>query len=1177
MLSVSLGEFDLLREQYADLNLSENMADYNFIDISAEQLSAASLKNAVATAGQTAQNDLIVVRNNGDTIIDFGAETWNIDIDSALYGNAVIVSLGSGILTLQSSAETGVVNVAKGNVALGGIVLSGVENTHSEAPSGFNQLQSATGASVQTSHVVKVTELSNRPGNFSLFPPGENEKSGLDGMLTTGGSQIGSKSYAVEISTNDGGWIYLAGLSESDKNAVLSGTMNVLKVSPYDADKTYKGDTLQCWAGATANMLAYTGWAQSLGFQTEDDIFKYFRENFTDEGGNSYFANEWFITGNYEPLGEANWSQPSSGGGLYGNTVNYSDIAGAVRFTGPAHTIEGDTIDDAVDKLKEGCAISLTIQWPWGGAHAITMWGAIYDASGKCVGLLVTDSDDGKGGVNAPNQLQRLDIQNWADSVRFPGGGYNDSGPAYSVYSPSTGYGYMTAYSYLANCDGTLKPDLSPAKYFANGTKQIIVTDHEIWNGQSSGPFIKTTSTSTLYAREPLYASFALRNDGVIASVAPTVTLTLSGGNLASPNIQTFTLETGTSGNILTQNIVWCSLDYELGELAAGTYTLTVMLDSNYAITEANENNNTFSLTFTVVDRPAVAPKVTVAATTFTSVKLTWDPSLTPVNTDYTVKATGVNENQITYLYDSGTGNKIGAVITGLVPNKKYAFTITAWSGSKTAAATATVTTSAEVKVTAKGGLTSMVLSWNPVPQVEYEVEVWQTVNGKLTLVGSSSDTSGKISVDISNNNSATITNLNVATAYTFSVKSVGTDVAGGTEITPGGKIAASTTNYTKVGGLKKVNTTISTVTLQWNAGLPETDHYEVYWMVGKSWVKVSNTNDVEFSGDKLSATISGLDPGKKYTFVVRAVTADNQESKDASISITTAKYAAVTAIKKGVSTLTTATFSWTDVNASDYYIITYKVGSKTETVRVETKFVTIEGLDPGKTYKFEVKAYKDFGGLKSGEQKFAVSAVAKVSIATQKYVAVTMKKVFVGLTEITLQWTDPKASETTYYVLSYKDAHGQSISKTVSGTDPITLQDFLPGKTFKFEVRSYCTTTVNGVTKTVSSAVGKLSVSTPKYTAVSGMSGIPSSSNDSITLHWTDPKASETTHYEIVYYPGNDKNNPITLSVGSLSEITIENLVPGTKYTFVMYAVVKKGDLVITKSAKSSTVTMQL
>jgi hypothetical protein len=61
LLSITTGEFDAIRSQYADLNLT-NYGDYNIIEITADGLSDTNIRAAITEAGNTTANDLIVVR-----------------------------------------------------------------------------------------------------------------------------------------------------------------------------------------------------------------------------------------------------------------------------------------------------------------------------------------------------------------------------------------------------------------------------------------------------------------------------------------------------------------------------------------------------------------------------------------------------------------------------------------------------------------------------------------------------------------------------------------------------------------------------------------------------------------------------------------------------------------------------------------------------------------------------------------------------------------------------------------------------------------------------------------------------------------------------------------------------------------------------------------------------------
>ncbi|MDR1493669.1 MAG: hypothetical protein LBT05_13245 [Planctomycetaceae bacterium] len=50
LLSVSTAEFDAIRQQYPDLELSANIGSYNVIEITSDQLNDAKLRSAIQTA-----------------------------------------------------------------------------------------------------------------------------------------------------------------------------------------------------------------------------------------------------------------------------------------------------------------------------------------------------------------------------------------------------------------------------------------------------------------------------------------------------------------------------------------------------------------------------------------------------------------------------------------------------------------------------------------------------------------------------------------------------------------------------------------------------------------------------------------------------------------------------------------------------------------------------------------------------------------------------------------------------------------------------------------------------------------------------------------------------------------------------------------------------------------------
>ena len=68
----------------------------------------------------------------------------------------------------------------------------------------------------------------------------------------------------------------------------------------HDAEKstTNRNDDWLCWASSAANVLAWTKWGTRSGFSTEDEIFSYFTQHWTDHpAGSPREAWRWWFTG----------------------------------------------------------------------------------------------------------------------------------------------------------------------------------------------------------------------------------------------------------------------------------------------------------------------------------------------------------------------------------------------------------------------------------------------------------------------------------------------------------------------------------------------------------------------------------------------------------------------------------------------------------------------------------------------------------------------------------------------------------------------------------------------------------------------------------------------------------------------------------------------------------------
>ena len=251
-----------------------------------------------------------------------------------------------------------------------------------------------------------------------------------------GGDSVGAEPrnayYAVSFSipgtTKEG---FLTGLPaeriDAVQEKVVTGFLNSAQTGDIsfevedagiiDAEKLLRHDYdyFLCWAGSASNMLHYTGWGKKAGFQTEDDLFDMFADNFNDKGYFEQNGVEWFFNGT---LGSDHPDKtlPKS----YGSSGGYLPGYPAENFVRSEYFDKKNNIADALgrmtDSLYNGDAVGLSVVNSPTTAHAITLWGYITDKSipeteaAHYTGLILCDNEDhcpsGDDRRLAPNTLR---------------------------------------------------------------------------------------------------------------------------------------------------------------------------------------------------------------------------------------------------------------------------------------------------------------------------------------------------------------------------------------------------------------------------------------------------------------------------------------------------------------------------------------------------------------------------------------------------------------------------------------------------------------------------------------------------------------------------------------------------------------------------------------------------
>ena len=181
---------------------------------------------------------------------------------------------------------------------------------------------------------------------------------------------------AVSAGSASASTIYLSGISST---------------TYYDAEKTraQDDDDQMCWAAVAANMLSWSGWGEPYS-GSEDEIFTYFQNHWTNKGGNMHYGIEWWFDGTNNYQGDTNfstWSQVKEPGGGFLTGYTFDDY---YKFS----SNDDSALQTIYDYITTGYVVGLSLTKSNASGHAITCWGVELDEQSNITGIWVTDSDD---------------------------------------------------------------------------------------------------------------------------------------------------------------------------------------------------------------------------------------------------------------------------------------------------------------------------------------------------------------------------------------------------------------------------------------------------------------------------------------------------------------------------------------------------------------------------------------------------------------------------------------------------------------------------------------------------------------------------------------------------------------------------------------------------------------
>lgn len=439
-----------------------------------------------------------------------------------------------------------------------------------------------------------------------------NQQSSLD--LEAPAAEPMNSYYSVEFMLpNTQKRVFLTGLTAENADEVQEKIIKEYKegvnfeiedFSFIDAEKTQftQEDDNLCWAAAASNLLHYTGWGQQAGFQTEDDLFDLYQENFYDGGGWEEVGFSWFFNGytdifHSSEYGIASVKSEESGGYL----TDYAYDALVKNYIFDSNDISPMTkLNQAIRDLKNGYGVFMNVYfYGYGGGHALSMWGVILneeypeDDKRRLDAVILSDSDSAmmpeEDRRTAPNDYYVFSTTPFYDSE------YSVDSWISTEYSNAVISVMGSLKPYSEDVEKELAVDASKNK---SGSIDLCI--QEIYAAtveHTDYHDTKFTEGNTIYF-QPL-----LVNTGAVDCEDSEITVSLrikdEYGNIVEDldSVLNYEQYPNFYHNLETDDSI------EVSGLSVGKYTAEFTVNPDHVISEAYYINNTYSYAFTVVTK----------------------------------------------------------------------------------------------------------------------------------------------------------------------------------------------------------------------------------------------------------------------------------------------------------------------------------------------------------------------------------------------------------------------------------------------------------------------------------------------------------------------------------------------------------------------------------------------
>ena len=335
-----------------------------------------------------------------------------------------------------------------------------------------------------------------------------------------------------------------------------------------------------------------------------------------------------------------------------------------------------------------------------------------------------------------------------------------------------------------------------------------------------------------------------------------------------------------------------------------------------------------------------------------------------------------------------------------------------------------------------------------------------------------------------------TANNLKAGTSYKFRIRAY--KVFGSVTVYGSYTYLTAGTKPAAMSGIKVKSKTNLTASLQWNKNI-SADGYVLDKYDGSKWVTIKTLT----SNADTSFNVTGLKASTTFKFRLRAYKnfgSAKEYSAYTYLNVNTRPYT-TTGMKCSSKTNVSANLRWNkNISANGYVLDKYDgkkwVTIKTLTSNANTSF-NVTGLNASKTFKFRLRAYKNFGSAKE------YSAFTYLNVNTRPYTTTGMKCSSKTNVSANLQWNKNISADG--YILDKYDGSKWVTIKTFTrnANTSFNVTGLKASTTFKFRLRAY--KTIGNVKEY--SAFTYLNVNTRPYTTTGFK--MKSATKNAITLQW--------------------------------------------------------------------------